>query len=374
MYPVLNNRPVWIEVNTQQLQENLNYVKMRAKEQVIWAVVKSDAYNHGIDGLLAHFIAADISHFCVGNFDEAQQLQNLADAINKDIKILIFGVIPGDKLMSVPDNWSITMSSRHFADQYTSILQQNPHKKINVQIKIDSGMNRRGFKDKQAFVKVWDMLQKNPQYEVVGLYTHFSTADTDVAFMQKQVQQFREICGNMLDDVQYVHAQNSYGLLNLGAEASMFNALRVGGICYGLSGQRHDKLSPIFSLYGEIIETKYVTEGETISYGNTHTFERAGWIGVVPIGYADGWRRKNTNLTVYVKGRPVQIVGTICMEQLMIFAEENFFAVGDTVEFIGQHSDLFEVATHDEITDYELICSFLGRIPRKYISERKGAI
>jgi len=374
MYPILTNRPVWIEVDKDQLQMNLAYVQQHAGDKAIWAVVKSDAYNHGLDGLFTTFIEARISHFCVGNFDEAVQLQALADAADERITILIFGVIPQDKVNIIPENWHVTISSLHLLEQYNTALKNNRTQTLRVHIKVDSGMNRRGFKFKAAFAQAWTLLKANKQYDVVGLYTHFSSADTDIPFMKGQVERFLDIVGETWQEVQYVHAQNSYGLLNLGAEAAMFNVVRVGGICYGLSGQRRAGLRPIFSLYGEIIEVKAVRQGETISYGNTHTFTRDGFIGIVPLGYADGWRRINRDSIVYIDNRPVQIVGTICMEQLMVFADEQFFAPGDTVEFIGEQRDLFAVASYNGITDYELICNFLARIPRKYMSREKGEI
>jgi alanine racemase len=372
MYPTLTNRPVWIEVDIDQLRANLAYVRARADEKAIWAVVKSDAYNHGLEGVFTTFIAARIAHFCVGNFDEAVQLQSLADAAGEQITILIFGLIPYDKLSIIRPNWHVTISSLHMLTQYSIALEANPEQMLHVHLKIDSGMNRRGFKGEAEFATAWRTLQVHGQYDVVGLYTHFSTADSDVPFMKGQVGRFLDIVGTTWHDVQYVHAQNSYGLLHLGEEAAMFNVIRVGGICYGLSGQRRTDVQPIFSLYGEIIEVKAVKKGETISYGNTHTFTRDGYVGVIPLGYADGWRRINTNLDVYIGEQSVQIVGTICMEQLMVFSPDACFAPGDTVTFIGGKSDLFAVAHHNEITDYELICSFLARIPRKYITKGKG--
>jgi len=372
MYPVLEHRPVWIEVDTEQLRKNLTYIKTRAAGTDIWAVVKSDAYNHGIDALFSHFIAEGIHHFCVGNYDEALQLQQLANEAEQEIELLIFGVVPLDKIETIADNWSITISSSDYLTRYEQALTAIPHKTVNVQLKIDSGMNRRGFKTKEEFRAAWTELKNNQQINIVGLYTHFSTADTDISFMRKQVKQFVDICGNMLEDVRYVHAQNSYGLLNLAEEANFFNVLRVGGLCYGLSGTGHVELTPIFSLYGEVIELKAVSKGETISYGNTYTFEHDGYVGVVPLGYADGFRRSNTTLSVSVNGKRATIVGRVCMEQLMIFAQTPLFEVGDTVEFIGAENDLFAVAEHNSVSDYELVCGFLSRVPRRYINTRKG--
>lgn len=361
MYPVLEHRPTWIEIDLQQFRQNLAYIKTQAQEKEVWPVVKSDAYNNGVEGLFGTFVEAGITKFCVAQYDEAVQLQQIADVNDIAIDLIIFGYIPSEALLTFPTNWRMTIANQ---ETLTTIASLELTHTIKVHLKVDSGMNRKGFKTKDAFTTIYQQIKQHPKLEVEGIYTHFSTADSDLVFMQEQINRFKAIAGAALKSVRYVHAQNSYGLLH--AEEKIFNLVRPGGICYGMTGVEHEAVKPIFSLYTTITDKKVAHINEVIGYGNTHTFQQVAYIGVLPIGYADGWRKKNTNLTVYVNDKPCQIVGKICMEQCMISATQNIFAVGDVVELIGKHNSIFTVATYNEICDYELVCSFLARVPRKY--------
>ena len=368
MYPTLVNRPTWIELDTQQFEKNLIYINEQAQGQEVWAVVKSDAYNHGIEQLFPYFVKNKITNFCVGQYDEACQLQAIADYHKVPIRILIFGVIYYEKLEILPENWSITIADLATARKTVEMLEKvTTQNKLHVQVKIDSGMNRRGVKTALELAQLLDILESSKKIALFGAYTHFSTADSDIVFMQKQVERFQTILGEKKHCFHYLHAQNSYGLLNVTAkEKQFFHLIRPGGICYGMTGTEHPVCKPIFNLYTKIIEKKQVRKGETIGYGNTYTCKNNGYLAVIPIGYADGWHKSNTELTVYVNNIPCKIVGKICMEQCMIFSEKDIFEIGDTVELVGEHNSIYTVATHNKIDDYEFICSFLSRIPRKY--------
>ena len=362
MYPVLHKRPTWIEVDIVQLEKNLAFIKEQAGNKEVWAVVKSDAYNHGIEGVFSTFVSSGICQFCVAQYEEAQQLQAIANQQDVAIDILIFGYIPAEKYQTLPANWRITVANFDMIESLAQeITRDTP---IKIHIKIDSGMNRKGFKDREQFVRAFELLEINKHIEIEGLYTHFATSDCDLKFMRQQINRFKEITEGYYEQVRYVHAQNSYGLLQ--SEMELFNLVRPGGICYGMTGIEHAICKPIFNLYSTVTDIRKVTAGETIGYGNIYTFDNDGYVATLPIGYADGWRKKNTLLPVYKNNQQCQIVGKICMEQCMVFSEANILQENDIIELVGKNNSIFFLAAYNEICDYEFICSFLQRVPRIY--------
>ena len=371
MNNILTTRETWITIDLNVFKRNLQRVKELAGQQIVWPAVKANCYGHGIDVLFPAFIEEGIDHFCVAYIDEARNLQMLADSYNVAIEILIFGDVPIHELSTVAPNWHITVAHADYAELLLdAVLPSN----IQIQIKIDSGMNRRGFKSNLSFMTYYKKLQEKTNCKVSGIYTHFATADNDPnsEYMLQQIQTFHEIVGEAANDVQYFHAQNSFGLANLFAspkQTATFNAVRPGGICYGLSVE-DAAIQPIASLYTKIMEVKKINKGEFVGYNITFSAPEDGYIAVLPIGYADGIIRRTSGNHVWLNGELYPIVGKICMEQCMIYTTNpDRLHVGDTVEFFGAHVTLAEFARYNQTIDYEVMCSLAPRIKRITIEE-----
>lgn len=363
----LKSRDTWIEIDLEKFEKNMEYIIERADGKILWPAVKSNAYQHGIDGLFDTFIKKGIHHFCVAYIDEAIHLQKLADKNGEKISILIFGDVPIDYLDKMRKNWYLTIAT----DEYAELIMQSKNiEKFKVHIKVDSGMNRRGFKTKEDFQKVVSDLIESDSVEIKGLYSHFATADNEPNefFKKEQLQKFNEITKEYRDMFTYIHFQNSHGLMTLkNDEVVDYNGARPGAICYGLSVD-NARIKPIASLYTRIMDVKEISKGEFVGYNITFEAPADGYIAVLPIGYADGIWRSNTGNTVYIDSVPVPIVGRICMEQCMIYTTDaELLKCGKRVTFFNEKFPIQLMAKYNETIDYEIMCSLSSRIPRKYV-------
>ncbi len=359
----LIHRPTWLEIDLDAFAKNLRYIKRVADKKEVWAVVKADCYHHGLEALFSSFIEQDIYTFCVSQFDEAVYLQQIADKAHQKIKILILGDVKHQLLGSIPHNWRITISSIEWLEKCEIVIDS----KLLVHIKINSGMNRRGVASKETFTELFQKIQQHDCFSVEGAYTHFATADDNMLYMNQQFSRFKEILSGFEDDLVYIHAQNSHGLITLVDSDKYCNLIRPGAICYGLS-VKDENIRPIASLFSTVIELNKVQKDEYVSYGYTYKTKTSGILGVLPIGYADGFWRSNQESNVIVNDIKVPIVGRVCMEQCMIFSEkENDFSTGDIVEIFGKNRPISIIAACNQTIDYEIMCSMAERIPRKYI-------
>lgn len=359
----LKHRPTWLEIDLHAFAKNLKYIKQLADQKEVWAVVKADCYHHGLKALFSSFIEQDIYTFCVSQFDEAMYLQQIADRVQQKIKILILGDVDHQLLGGIPHNWRITISSIEWLERCEIVTDR----KLLVHIKINTGMNRRGVASKETFTELFQKLQQHDCFSVEGAYTHFATADDNMLYMNQQFSHFKEMLSGFEDELTYIHAQNSHGLVTLTDIDNYCNLVRPGAICYGLSVEDKN-ITPIAALYSTVIEKNNVEKDEYVSYGYTYQTKTSGILGVLPIGYADGFWRSNQASKVTVNNVEVPIVGRVCMEQCMIFSEkENDFSTGDTVEIFGKTRPISLIASFNKTIDYEIMCSMAERIPRKYI-------
>jgi alanine racemase len=194
-----------------------------------------------------------------------------------------------------------------------------------------------------------------PPAEVVGLMTHLATADTDPAFAQAQIERFREAT----EEYSYLtrHAANSAAALRL--PDSHFDASRCGIALYGLSpfgtDPAEDGLEPVLSWQSTLAQVKRLEPGQSTGYGRRFVADRPTWIGIVPVGYADGFRRDLTGTEVRVAGEARRVVGTVSMDSFAVELDRELPA-GTPVVLLG-HGVLAE--THAQVAgtiNYELVC------------------
>ena len=223
---------------------------------------------------------------------------------------------------------------------------------VRVHLKLDTGMGRWGLSE----------LPKPPA-EVVGLMTHLATADTDPAFAEKQVERFRKATEPYSDLMR--HAANSAAALQI--PSSRFDAARCGIALYGLSpfGQdpAADGLEPALTWRSYLAQVKQLKPGEGTGYGRTFVAEQPTWIGIVPVGYADGFRRDLTGTEVRVGGEPRKVVGTVSMDAFAVELEEEE-PVGAPVTILGQGVLAEDHARVAGTINYELVCG-IGADPRR---------
>jgi len=348
------HRSTYLEVNLDKYRENIRYFKNKSDKKIM-AVIKANGYGL-IDYCLAEILREEgIDYFCVSSLDEALRLRE------KGFKeeILILGYIDINDLDIVrSNNLSMVTISKDYCEKANL-------KDIKIHLKINTGMNRLGI-NLEDCKEVLDLLI-NKSANVEGVMSHFTSADFDLTQTSKQYNLFKEVVKKLDYNFKYVHISATDGsIIN---EDDICNYQRVGIGLLGYSGQKAD-LKPILGLYSRVSMVKTVNKGETVSYGCHFTSDGTGYILTVPIGYSDGFYRSNTGKEVYVDGEIGTIVGSICMDQLMIHTN-NYHKEGSLVELFGEHIDINKRAQELNTINYELITILSERITRVYIKDNQ---
>jgi len=375
-------RDTWAEVNLDSIEANVQSLIKHLPEQTeVIAVVKANAYGHGDVQVAKAALRAGASSLAVAFLDEALALRN--GGITSPI--LVLGAVrPSDIEIAAKNNITLTAYSYEWVRE-AGLYKTT--KKVNLHLKLDTGMGRLGICDSNELSKTVSLIDQHSQLYLKGIFTHFATADEiDTAYFDMQYKRFLQLLEVVNQKDLVIHCANSATSLRF--PKKVFNAVRFGISMYGLSpsteikGQLPFSLKEAFSLHSSIVHIKKVKKGEKISYGATYTAKEDEWIGTIPIGYADGWIRRLTGSDVLVDGERVPIVGRICMDQLMIKLPEKK-PLGTKVTFIGSQGheviSVDEVAKRLDTINYEIPCMISWRVPRIYkqrgqIMEKRNAL
>ena len=252
----------------------------------------------------------------------------------------------------------------------------NIGKMVRVHIEIDSGMGRTGVQPAEL-VKFIEKIKMHNNIVVEGIYTHLSSADFDKEYTEKQFRKFDEcveIAKDLLGDLKYVHASASNGILNY--PEHKYNLVRAGIIMYGYppfdEAYEKIKLRPVCRLRSKITFLKEVDEGTSISYARRFIAPRKTRVATVPMGYADGVRRKMIDGgEVVIHGQKAPVIGSVCMDSFMVDVTDiDGVCLGDDV-FIWDNKviTLEEVVDRCDTINYEIMSQISERVPRVFIEE-----
>jgi len=355
-------RDTWVEVNLDRIAENVSNIKRHAGFENLFAVVKANAYGHGDVEVARAALDAGATHLAVAFMDEALKLRRDI----KDVPLLVMGPVrPSDIAVAAEQNIDITAHDLAWIEAAAG-YEGVP---ANVHLKIDSGMHRIGLTNADDFRKACEMLDAESNLNLIGLFTHFATADGDVDHYQSQLNKVAEITeGYDLSRFKYVHESNSAALLRHPQQPGT-NGGRLGIAMYGLAPSDEFELpcelKQAFSLHSRITQVKRLNKGDKVGYGATFEAEDDMLVGVIAIGYADGWLRYHQNRPVEINGKEFQIVGRVCMDQTMIRVDESV-KVGDQVNLLNDRFSVDLAAQDLNTINYEIVCSISDRVPRVY--------
>jgi alanine racemase len=304
----------------------------------LWAVVKADAYGHGAVDIARVVLEEGAKALCVATVPEGLQLRQEFP----QVRILVMG--PTVSVGEVVD--------AREADLELAVWGDEIPEGVRVHLKLDTGMGRWGLSELPT-----------PSAEVVGLMTHLATADTDPTFAEQQLQRFREASEPHRELTR--HAANSAAALRL--PSSRLDAARCGIALYGLSpfgeDPAADGLEPALSWCSYLAQVKRLDAGESTGYGRRFVAERPTWIGIVPVGYADGFRRDLTGTEVRVGGEPRRAIGTVSMDAFAVdLGREE--PVGTAVTILGEGVLAEAHARVAGTINYELVCGINAAPPR----------
>ena len=363
-------RDTWAEINLSAIKWNVKNVKELLSDRVeLYAVVKADAYGHGMVPVAKAAIEAGATRLAVAFLDEALALRKAKITA----PILVLGASrPENAHIAAKYDIALTVFSPEWIKKATAYL--NNKNILNLHIKCDTGMGRLGVKTTDELNQVVEAIKSADSFFFEGIFTHFATADElDTSYFQTQVQTFDHFLASLQDLPPIIHSANSATTLRY--RENTFNAVRFGIPMYGLSPSEEMKpllpypLQPAFTLHTKIVHVKKIHKGETIGYGGTYVAEKTEWIATLPIGYADGWIRSLAGQEVLVNGIRAPIVGRICMDQCMIKLPEEL-PVGTDVTLIGKQGNeeisVDEIAAKLKTINYEIPCLISTRVPRVY--------
>jgi alanine racemase len=309
------------------LRRNVRTLLNALEGSELWAVVKADAYGHGAADAAGAALGAGATALCVATVPEGLALRrDFATA-----RIIVLGPAGNLEVGHARDaQLELVVSSGEIPGG------------VRVHLKLDTGMGRWGLSELPV-----------PPVDVVGLMSHLATADTDAAYAEWQIERFRSATQPYSHLTR--HIANSAGALRY--PAARFDAARCGGALYGLSpfgtDPAEDGLEPVLTWTSHVAQTRLLRSGESTGYRRTFVAQSDTWIGIVPVGYADGFRRDMTGTVVRVAGEPRRVVGTVSMDAFAVELDREL-PVGTPVVLLGRGVLFEEHARVAGTINYEL--------------------
>ncbi len=354
-------RPIQALVHPDALAHNLARARAAAPDARVWAVVKADAYGHGIERAYPGLRGAD--GFALLDLAEAERVRALG--WRGPILLLEGAFEPRDlELCSRLNLWHAVHCSEQI-DWLAAHKTQQPHR---VFLKMNSGMNRLGFPP-AAFRSAWARLSALPQVDEISLMTHFSDADGERGIAH-QVAAFEEATRDLPGERSL---SNSAAVLRHGLKSDW---VRAGILSYGSAPDfpahdiHHWGLQPAMTLKSRLIATQHLQPGDTVGYGSRYVAREAQRIGIVACGYADGYpRHAGTDTPVLVDGVRTGTVGRVSMDMLAVdLTPVPQAAIGSEVTLWGRGPGdsllaIDDVAHAAGTIGYELMCAVAPRVP-----------
>jgi len=358
----------WIELRSDRLLKNLQTLKDRSGQSDVLAVIKANAYGHGLKEI-AGILDGKVTYFGVATLREALELKEN----HPRTPVFLFGhlfahEIPAALLGGITLSVSSLEKAREISD-----LSESLGRKTSVHVKIDTGMGRMGIPVREAAASIEEMA-KLPSLMLDGIYMHFPTAEKDDSFRETQVRKFGVLLQTLEERnivFRFRHATNSAATLTL--KAPFFNMIRPGLTLYGiypdpgLTSSAH--FEPVLSLKSRIILVKKVRAGESVGYGREFMARQDTTIAVLPFGYSHGypytaWK----NASVLYRGKRFPLAGKVSMDYIAVDLGNTEAKEGDTITLLGE--DQRERTTAEDIAGwagtipYEIVTRLNNHLPR----------
>ena len=365
----------WVEVDLNALRHNVAAIRRRIGPTAkLMAVVKADAYGHGLAQVASTLMQCGADAFGVATLSEALVIRQVGGA---GWPILLFGsALPFEVSKIVEQNIMPTISNLDEARLLEEEARRQ-NKQLPVQIEIDTGMGRVGIWHEDAAKHVLAIGDYN-NLQIAGLYTHFPSADENPEETRRELTVFLNVADALAGaglKIPLLHAANSAAVLNF--PEAVLDLVRTGLLLYGIcptTGHVRDFL-PLLSFKARVAFVKGVEKGRSISYGQTFVAGRPMRIATIAAGYADGFSRYLSNKAdVLVGGQRCPVVGRVTMDQIMVdVTGVPAVECGDEAVFIGRQGaaeiTASEVARWEETIPWEVLCGITktARVPRVYL-------
>lgn len=382
-------RNTYIEINVDNLQNNVKEIIEKYPEyDYYFGVVKGNAYGHG-DKIAKYLVESGINYLAVSSLEEGISIRN--DGVT--IPILCLEPIAIEYIAKcIENNITITV---HSYEYFEALMSQEIESPLKVHVKVDTGLCRLGLDNKEQIKQVVEGLRKKHNIVLEGIFTHFATDGIYDISWDNQYAKFQELTAEIdLGQIPIVHLGRSQTLLNH-EKIPFANGIRLGIILYGYNTtpkplpndfinrlrkwkrayyNKRNHISPTitnidinlktaFSLYSEVMQVKQIKKGSFVGYGRIYEAQEDMYVAIIPIGYADGFSRKNKGRQVVINGKRYSLVGEINMGMVISKVDETVHEK-DKVTLIGEEISMIEAARYMGTSVYEGSCMLNSWIPR----------
>ncbi|MBP6507600.1 MAG: alanine racemase [Opitutaceae bacterium] len=365
----------WAEIDLAALERNLRLIRASLPAHIRYvAVVKADAYGHGLHHAAARLMHSGADLFAVANVTEAAALRELGPGWPI---LLLSPLLPEEDRCLAEYDLAATVSTTDEVERFDA-TGKAAGRPIAVHLKIDTGMGRLGVWHEQAPALCARILAAS-HLRLAGVFTHFASPDDDAAFTAEQRRRFLAAlsrCAGIKPSEIFVHADNSSGLESMPGE-SPFNAVRVGLLQFGILPHPNSMLAqvrtePVFSFRTRVGIVKQLPKGTSISYGRTCILQRDSQVAVLCAGYGDGIPRAVSNRAhVLIHGQRCPVLGRVTMDQTIVDVTDLAgVKCGDEVALVGRQQGaeitITEFSHWADTIPWETLCSVTKRVPRLY--------
>lgn len=367
--------PTAAYIDHKNLLHNFNLIREQVKPSKVMAVVKADAYGHGSIEVAETLQNENVDYLAVAFPEEGIKLRKAG--IKKPI--LVFGAQLTDFFREMIDH-DLEITITHLDQlKYLQNITEADGKNAAIHFKVDTGMNRVGFYEKEYY-KALELALKSKRLQIKGIYSHLSSADEeDTAYTQLQIDRFSIIKHQteryFLQDKPLFHLANSAAIIRY--PQAYFDLVRPGVMLYGnppAPGFHTDwDIREVMSFKSKVALVKNVGKNEPVSYSRRFHTPAKSRIAVIPAGYADGYNRKLTNKgEVLIKGKRFPVVGAVCMDQILVnLGNIPGIEAGEEVVLFGKQESqsikIVEIAEILETIPYEVTCWLSGRVNRIHL-------
>lgn len=369
----------WVEIDLTALDRNVGRIQAALPKGMRYvAVVKANAYGHGMPEVVSRLLQAGVDSFAVANVEEAARLRE----IGPEAEILVLSpALPEEWPHALSLGLDLTLSSTSEAGELGALAAQRGLR-ARVHLKVDTGMGRAGVWYSEAPATL-AAVRAHPALHLRGLYTHFANADGDPSFTAEQRRRFLDVLKRVPEPERaqlLVHADNSSALDSF-APDTPFNAVRVGLLQYGLQPHLGSFLAslkpePMLGFHARVVLVKSLPAGTGLSYGSTYHLKRDSRVAIVAAGYGDGLPTAASNRgQILIQGKRCPILGRVTMDQTLVDVTDlPEVKAGEVATLLGaQMTDRItvnEFCVWSDCIPWEALCSLTQRVRRVYRTDR----
>ena len=362
-----------LNVSLPAMENNLKYYRSLISPHTrMVAMVKAQCYGLGDVELINELQYYNIDYLAVAYTDEGVNLRKK----NIKLPIIVLGAEGESFEMMIEYGLEPEIFNFYSLNEFENALCHHPElSNFKIHLKIDTGMHRLGFR-KEEIPELVERIKKNPQLRIASVFSHLAAAEDahEDAFTLSQISYFKEVTDLISSQFDYKilrHIVNSAGISRF--PQAHFDMVRLGIGLYGFSAVAEDRahLQQVATLQTVITHVHTIKKGETVGYNRTFVADRDTRVGIIPIGYADGFPPELGRGvgSVLVKGRQAPIIGKICMDMTMIDLTGLEAREGDEVVIYGEHNRMDDIAAKIGKIPYHLLTSISKRVPRIYIMD-----